>query len=74
MGEIRSHKDLEVYKQSMDLVEDVYKLTKTFPNEEKFGLVSQMRRAVVSIVSNIAEGSARKNTRKYIQFLYHLPC
>jgi four helix bundle protein len=74
MGEIRSHKDLEVYKQSMDLVEDVYKITKTFPNEEKFGLVSQMRRAVVSIVSNIAEGSARKNTREYIQFLYHLPC
>jgi four helix bundle protein len=67
---INSHKDLEVYKQSMDLVTDVYSLTKAVPDEEKFGLISQMRRAAVSIVSNIAEGSARKNTKEYIQFLY----
>ncbi len=70
LGKIKSHKDLEVYKQSMNLVTDVYKLTKKLPNEEKFGLISQMRRAVVSIVSNIAEGSARKNAKEYIQFLY----
>lgn len=68
--EISSHKDLEVYKESMILVEDVYKLTKDLPSDEKFGLVSQMRRAAISIVSNIAEGSARKNTKEYIQFLY----
>ncbi|NQU33556.1 MAG: four helix bundle protein [Bacteroidetes bacterium] len=70
MGEIKSHKDLEVYKQSLDLVEEVYKLTKRLPGEEKFGLISQMRRAAVSIISNIAEGAARKNTKEYIQFLY----
>ena len=68
--EIKSHKDLEVYKESMNLVEDIYRLTKELPSEEKFGLISQMRRAAVSIVSNISEGAARKNTREYIQFLY----
>ena len=72
MGEIlRSHKDLTVYKESMNLVEEIYKITSTFPKEERYGLTSQMRRAVVSIVSNIAEGSARKNTKEYIQFLYY---
>lgn len=70
VNEIRSHRDLEVYKQSMDFVESVYKLTKKLPSDEKFGLISQMRRAAVSIPSNIAEGSARKNTKEYIQFLY----
>ncbi len=70
MGEVRSHKDLEVYKKGMDLVEDTYKITKRLPTEEKFGLISQMRRAAVSIVSNIAEGAARKNTKEYIQFLH----
>ena len=68
--EIKSHKDLEVYKEAMNLVEVIYRLTKELPSEEKFGLISQMRRAAVSIVSNIAEGAARKNTKEYIQFLY----
>lgn len=54
------HKDLDVWKKSMDLVESVYKLTYQFPETEKFGLISQMRRSAVSIPSNIAEGSARK--------------
>ena len=67
---LKSHKDLEVYKESMNLVEDIYRITKDFPAEEKFGLISQMRRASISIVSNIAEGAARKNTKEYIQFLY----
>lgn len=65
-----NHKDLEVWKKSMDLVESVYKLTKQFPESEKFGLTSQMRRSAVSIPSNIAEGSARKGDKELLQFLY----
>ena len=70
MNEIRSHKDLEVYKVSMNLVEEVYKATKSFPGEERYSLTSQIRRSVVSIVSNIAEGAGRRSTKEYIQFLY----
>ena len=65
-----SFKDLEVWKRGIDLVEDVYSLTAKFPANEQFGLVSQMRRAAVSIPSNIAEGQGRKNTKEFIQFLY----
>jgi len=65
------HKDLKVYQKSMDLVVEIYNITKSFPLDEKFGLISQLRRASVSIPSNIAEGAARKNTKEYIQFLYH---
>lgn len=54
----------------MNLVEDIYRITKQLPDEEKYGLISQMRRASISIVSNIAEGAARKNIKEYIQFLY----
>jgi len=64
------YKDLEVWKQSMVLVTEVHQATGDFPKEELFGLVSQMRRAAVSIPSNIAEGCGRKNTKEYIQFLY----
>ena len=71
MKDIRSHKDLELYKESKLLVIMVYKLTDKLPDAEKFGLVSQMRRAAVSIPSNLAEGAARKNTKEFIQFLYH---
>lgn len=53
---IQSYKDLKVWQKSMDLVEEVYKVTSNFPKSETYGLVSQMRRAVVSIPSNIAEG------------------
>jgi len=67
---VKSFKDLEVWKLSIDFVEDVYKLTGAFPENEKFGLVSQMRRAAVSISSNIAEGQGRKNSKEFIQFLY----
>lgn len=63
------HKELDVWKKSMDLVELVYQLTCQFPSDEKFGLVSQMRRAAVSIPSNIAEGAARKGDKELIQFL-----
>jgi four helix bundle protein len=64
------HKDLEVWKKSMDLVVKVYQITQLFPDAEKFGLTSQMRRAAVSIPSNIAEGAARKGNKEFIQFLY----
>ncbi|MCZ8230485.1 four helix bundle protein [Flavobacterium sp.] len=65
-----NHKDLEVWKKSMDLVLQVYQITNLFPDTEKFGLTSQMRRAAVSIPSNIAEGAARKSDKEFIQFLY----
>ena len=64
------HKDLEVWKKSMDLVVKVYQITKLFPDTEKYGLTSQMRRAAVSIPSNIAEGATRKGDKELIQFLY----
>ncbi len=65
-----NHKDLEVWKKSMDLVEIVYQLTSDFPDSEKFGLTNQIRRAVVAIPSNIAEGSGRKSDKELIQFLH----
>ena len=57
------HKDLDVWKKSMDLVVKVYQITQLFPDTEKYGLTSQMRRAAVSIPSNIAEGAARKGDK-----------
>ena len=65
-----NHKNLDVWIKSMDLVETIYKLTQTFPDAEKFGLTSQMRRAAVSIPSNIAEGAARKGDKELIHFLH----
>ncbi|MCB0798807.1 MAG: four helix bundle protein [Chitinophagales bacterium] len=64
-----NHKDLDVWKKGMDLVVEVYNWTGLFPDGEKFGLTSQMRRAAVSIPSNIAEGSARKGDKELIQFI-----
>jgi four helix bundle protein len=63
------YKDLDAWKQAMRLVEDVYRLTRTFPTEELYGLTSQVRRAAVSIPSNLAEGSARRSPREYGHFL-----
>jgi four helix bundle protein len=63
------HKKLDVWKSSMDLVVEVYALTKDFPEDERFGLISQMRRAAVSIPSNIAEGATRRSDKECIQFL-----
>jgi four helix bundle protein len=65
----RNHKDLRVWQSAMLLVEDVYRLTSAFPREEQFGLTSQMRRAAVSVPSNIAEGSARSGTKELLYFL-----
>ena len=70
MGEVRTHKDLDIWKMSIDLVKDVYALTESFPKDEQFGLTSQLRRAAVSIPSNIAEGSARNGNKEFIQFCY----
>ncbi|MEO5945890.1 MAG: four helix bundle protein [Chitinophagaceae bacterium] len=54
-----AHKNLDVYKISLQLVKEIYKLTKTFPKEEQYALINQLRRAAVSVCSNIAEGSSR---------------
>jgi four helix bundle protein len=67
----RSYKDLVVWQKGIALAKLVYQLTKNFPSEEKFGLVAQMRRAAVSIPSNIAEGQARHTTGEFIQFILH---
>src|SRR5690606_11874318 len=63
------HKELDVWKKSMDLVETVYSISANFPKEERYGLASQMRRAAVSIPSNIAEGTARKSNKELLQFI-----
>lgn len=64
-----NYKNLIVWQKSIQLVKQIYQLTQKFPSEEKFGLVSQMRRAVVSVPSNIAEGQARRTTGDYIRFV-----
>ncbi|NTW52994.1 MAG: four helix bundle protein, partial [Chlorobiaceae bacterium] len=63
-------KELDVWKQSMSFVEGIYALTRCFPDEEKFGLSSQLRRASVSIPSNISEGAARQGKKEFEHFLY----
>jgi four helix bundle protein len=68
--QLNSHKDLNVWKKSMELVSNIYRITKGFPHEEQFGLSSQMRRSAISIPSNIAEGAARNSAKEYKQFLY----
>ena len=65
----RPHEGLEVWRDAMDLVEAVYRMTSSFPDSERFGLTSQMRRAAVSVPSNIAEGAARRSRADYLRFL-----
>ena len=65
-----NHKDLDVWKESFQLVKTIYQHTKTYPKSEVYGLTTQIRRAVVSIPSNIAEGAARSSDKEFIQFLY----
>jgi len=67
---MKSHKDLDVWNKAMELTENIYSLSAGFPKEEKYGLISQIRRAAVSIPSNIAEGTARNSKKEFIQFLY----
>ena len=66
---LKSYKDLVVWQKSIALVKLVYSLTKEFPTNEQYGLAAQMRRAAVSIPSNIAEGYSRKSRKEYIQFI-----
>ena len=67
----QNYKDLIVWQKGIELAKRIYSLTRSFPREEKFGLTSQMRRAAVSIPSNIAEGQARRTTPEFIQFVAH---
>ena len=66
----RRHHDLKVWCDALDLVEAIYRITSSFPTDERFGLTSQLRRAAVSVPSNIAEGSARRTRAELLQFLY----
>lgn len=70
-GKPQSYRDLLVWQKSILLAKTIYKLTTEFPSEEKFGLISQMRRAAVSVPSNIAEGQARNTTGEFVQFISH---
>lgn len=69
MGGIKTFRDLLVWQKSMSLVTDIYRQTQSFPSNETYGLVSQMRRCAVSIPSNIAEGFGRRATKEYLRFL-----
>ena len=64
------YKDLDVYKKSIDFVVDIYKISESFPESEKFGLITQLRRAAVSLPSNLAEGSGRNGRKELINFLH----
>lgn len=67
---MKPHKQLNCWIKSFEFVKDIYRVTNDFPAEEKFGLVSQMRRASVSIPVNIAEGAARNGKKEFIHFLH----
>lgn len=69
-NKIRSFRDLNIWKDAINLVKLIYEITKTFPNSEIYGLTSQIRRAAVSVPSNIAEGHIRKHTAEFRHFLY----
>jgi len=66
---IRTFRDLKVWQKGIELVKEVYKITSNFPKEEQYGLVSQLRRASISVPSNIAEGFRRKHAKEHKQFL-----
>ena len=67
---IRTHEDLDLWKLSMEFVIEIYSMTAKFPTSERYGLSAQLRRAAVSVPSNLAEGSAHKSTKELIRFLY----
>jgi len=66
---IRSYKDLEVWQVAMTLAEASYRATRSFPEDERYGMTSQIRRAATSVAANIAEGYGRETTNAYVQFL-----
>lgn len=67
---MRDYKNIKAYQLADSLVIEVYKTTKSFPKEETYGLISQLRRAAVSVPTNIAEGASRQHTKDYANFLY----
>ena len=67
---MRTHRDLDIWREGIDLVTKIYKITSDFPKDEMYGLMSQMRRAAISFPSNIAEGAARNSIAEYIRFIY----
>ena len=69
-GKIKNFRDLEVWKLGKEIVSDIYRITQDFPKEELYGLTAQMRRAAISIPSNISEGFNRFHNREYRQFLF----
>jgi four helix bundle protein len=69
MGVKDPHRNLEAWRKAMDLVVDIYKVTETFPKQEQYGLTSQMRRASVSVPSNIAEGAVGRTTNHFVNYL-----
>ena len=67
---MKDYKDLIVWQKSMELVKNTYEIINCLPKDERFALADQMRRSVISIPSNIAEGYERKSTKEYVQFLF----
>ena len=70
MGDVRTHRDLDVWKDGIELVVKIYEIVQKFPNEERYGLVDQIKRSAISIPSNIAEGAARNSKKEFLQFLH----
>ncbi|PZC52376.1 MULTISPECIES: four helix bundle protein [unclassified Mesotoga] len=68
---MRSYKELDAWKFSMELAKKIYEITEDFPARETYGLSSQMQRAAVSVPSNIAEGSGRNSRKEFVHFIYH---
>ena len=68
---MEGHRDLQVWQKSVEFVTDIYRETATFPRSEVYGLTNQVRRAAVSVPSNIAEGSGRSSKKEFAQFLCH---
>ncbi len=68
---MKTHKDLDIWNLAIELVVKIYKDTKSFPKEEIYGLTSQLRRASVSVASNIAEGAARQSKEEFVRFVYY---
>jgi four helix bundle protein len=71
VSKVKHYKDLLVWQKGMTLVKSIYALTAMFPREERYGLTSQLRRAAVSVPSNIADGQARQSTKEFLQFISH---
>lgn len=67
---VRNHKDLKIWSHSRELIDNIYQITNHFPGDELYALTNQMRRAAVSVASNIAEGAARSTAKEYIWFLH----